>query len=116
MEENRTPKNDFSRQNNTIGNAEVNYDIKINKGFDTLLSGQEISSFEFNEKEQTITVVFREHNNIILTTNPPQMAPDKIWKEVYGIKDSKITLLKKIEGKHTPAKSIEEKVEFDELS
>ena len=24
--------------------------------------------------------------------------------------------LKKIEGKHTPAKSIEEKVEFDELS
>jgi len=115
MEE-KTAKNNFSRANTTIGNTEVNYDIKVRKGVSALLSGQEISSFDFNEKEQTITVVFREHSDTMLSANPPQATPDKIWKEVYGLKDGKLALIKKLEGKHTPARVVDEKIEFDELS
>lgn len=115
MEEQKV-KNTFSRANTTIGNAEVNYDIRIKKGFDALLGDQEIMSFEFDDKAQTITVVFRKRNNEILTVNPPRPAPDKIWKEIYGIKEGKLALLSKLEGKHTPAYSVDEKIEFKDES
>lgn len=67
-----------------------------------------------DKDENTISVVYRQPSNIMLTSNPPKSTPDKVWKEVYGVVDGKITQTNKIIGIHKPAKFIEEKFVFDE--
>lgn len=44
------------------------------------------------------------------SSNPPA----KVWKEVYGLKDGRMTLLEVINGKHNPAYSVPESYEFED--
>lgn len=39
-------------------------------------------------------------------------APDRVIKEIYRVKDGKIVLFTTVEGKHTPAYMVHEKIEF----
>jgi hypothetical protein len=61
-----------------------------------------------------IEVVFREPNNEIYDIGRP--IPDKVWKEIYGVVDGKITLLKTINGRHEPSHPVKEKITFPEES
>ena len=72
-----------------------------------------VDSFRFDEANQTITVIKRIPSSAIYASNPPQSAPDKVWKEIYGIKDGKLARLEIIEGKHTPRSINPEKIEFE---
>lgn len=40
--------------------------------------------------------------------------PDRIWKEIYGLKDGKMTLLEVVQGKHILAYSVPERFVFDD--
>jgi hypothetical protein len=40
--------------------------------------------------------------------------PDKVWKEIYGVKDGKIVLLKTVNGRHEPAKRLDERFIFED--
>jgi hypothetical protein len=75
--------------------------------------GIQIIDFEFQKENNQIIVIFRQPNGFILPIDGGP--PDKIWKEIYGIKDGKIILQRRIDGKHIPAMWIEEKIIFDEL-
>jgi len=87
-----------------------------------LLSGEiTIESFEFKETNDGnfIEVVKRQKSNSVYTVYPPQDVPDRVWKEIYGIKRGKsgkkeLHLIKTIEGHVTPGHYVEESVEFDE--
>jgi len=63
--------------------------------------------------EGKLEVVVREPSNTVLMSNPPKLAPDKIYKEIYGVSDGKIVLEKTILGKHTPARVVEEAFIFN---
>lgn len=39
---------------------------------------------------------------------------DRVWKEIYGLKDGRMTLLQIVNGKHVPAQYIPESYEFDD--
>lgn len=65
-------------------------------------------------KEGKLEIVCRESSNMIYPTNPPQLYPDSVWKEVYIATDKGIVLEKKIAGKHTPICHIPEKISFPE--
>ncbi len=66
-------------------------------------------------KETTIVIAYREKPNFTYAVNYINSSPaDRIWKEVYGLKDGKMTLLEVIHGKHTPAHNVEETLEFDD--
>jgi len=77
--------------------------------------GIQIDSFYWDEKSNTIEVVKRVVSKQVYASNPPQSAPDKVWKEIYGTwgDDGKIRLLKKIEGKHIPRSINPEKIVFE---
>ena len=62
-----------------------------------------IESFKHLKEENKIEVVFREPSNAVLACYPPKPAPDKVWKEVYGVKDGVINLMQTIQGTHIPA-------------
>lgn len=63
-------------------------------------------------KEGKIEVVKRNPSGSILLSNPPQPAPDVIYKKVYGVVDGKIALIETIEGKHVPSKYVGEQFKF----
>lgn len=62
--------------------------------------------------ETTIQITYRQQSNIILTSNPPQIGADQIWKEVFGMKDGRMTLLETIQGQHRPQYTVEEQFIF----
>jgi len=102
--------NNFSRSDSTLmGNTVVNYDftLKNSSNYNVFIFNKEITNFYFNESEQTIEVTIRTSSGI-------DDNPEKTWKEIYGIKDGKLCLLKKVEGVITPGYYVEEKVEFPE--
>ncbi len=45
---------------------------------------------------------------------PNSTPPDRIWKEIYGLKDGKMTLLEIINGKHNLGYNVPESFEFDD--
>lgn len=67
-------------------------------------------------KNTTIEIIYRQSSNIAyaiagyLNSSPP----DRVWKEIYGLKDGKMSLLQTVEGKHIQARHIPESIEFDE--
>jgi hypothetical protein len=71
-----------------------------------------VESFRHFEETNTIEVVFRLSSNIVYAGNPPQSAPDRVWKEVYSVVNGVITLTETIEGTHTPPQYIEESITF----
>lgn len=88
-------------------------------------SGSDIKLISFDFKETSdgnfIEVVKRQELSINITYTiycPPQNSA-RVWKEIYGIfKDengvSKLQLIRTIEGKITPAYSVEEEIDFEE--
>lgn len=65
-------------------------------------------------KETTIEISYRQSPNFTYCGGFSSTPPDRVWKEVYGLKDGKMTLLKAVEGKHVQAQHIPESFEFDE--
>ena len=63
---------------------------------------ERIVSVFFDQACNQIEVVKGIASNSVYTSPGAGMAPDKIWKEVYGVVGGKIQLLKKIEGEHRP--------------
>jgi len=65
-------------------------------------------------RETTIAIAYREKPNFTYAVNYASTPADRIWKEVYGLKDGKMTLLEVIHGKHTPSHNVQETLEFDD--
>ncbi len=61
-----------------------------------------------------LEVIRRVPSNIIYACNPPIPAPDKIFKDFYGVEDGCIKLLKTIIGEVTPASLNPETITFNE--
>jgi hypothetical protein len=59
-------------------------------------------------------LVYRQQAHYSYSSNMPIQVPDKVWKEIYGLKDGRMTLLEVVNGKHTPAYNIPESYEFEE--
>lgn len=68
-----------------------------------------IISAGFNEQGQ-MEIVTRYPSNTILTSCPPQKAPDRIVRDVYGVVSGAIKLVKTFEGMVEPAQLREERV------
>ena len=83
-------------------------------GYDLFGGQPKTESFRFNQQKNEIEVVFRQPSNMTLTSNPSKPAPDKVWKEVYGIVDGKLKMLRKIMGTHTPQRFEPEQFKFEE--
>ena len=79
----------------------------------SFLLGTQIIDFEFLESNNQIVVVLRKPTGFILPEDGGP--PDKIWKEIYGVKDGRIILQRRVEGKHIPAMWVDEKIIFDEF-
>ncbi len=75
---------------------------------------KEVESFHFDEQLQKIEVVFRQKSSMVYCTFPTKPVPDRVWKEIYGISNGRIALLKVIPGKHTPERLESESITFDE--
>ena len=74
-----------------------------------------VESVEHNEEKNTIEIVYREPSQVILASNPPQRAPDLVYKHIYGVSENgTIYIMKKVVGTHVPAKSLAEEIKFDE--
>lgn len=76
----------------------------------------EIKEFDFNFEEQTITVVWHMSLGNTIVMYSPEECPDTVWKEIYGVEDGKLTLLKTIQGKHVKQQVIKEHYIFDDGS
>jgi len=72
-----------------------------------------VVSFTHRKEANKIEIVFREPSTTMFRTNPPQQAPDRVWKEVYGVEDGVITLIQTIEGKVAPPQNTPETISFD---
>lgn len=74
----------------------------------------EVLTFKFLPQINSIEVIFREPSNMILTSNPPKPAPDKVWKEIYTVNGfGQIILSETIHGKHIPQSVNVERFEFE---
>ncbi|MEN3054157.1 MAG: hypothetical protein ABC559_02050 [Candidatus Methanosuratincola petrocarbonis] len=69
--------------------------------------GRRVEHLKIEEKR--IEVVWRDRGP---PTLPP--TPDTVWKEIYEIKDGKLVLVKRVEGRHFPAHFVGEQIIFDE--
>lgn len=68
-------------------------------------------------KDEVIEIIYlREATVQFTTTNGtlPESPFGKAIKEIYGVRDGKLTLLDVLEGKYTPAHHVEESFEFEE--
>lgn len=66
-------------------------------------------------KDITIEILYREspmYAYTIVGANSTQ--PDRIWKEIYGLSNGKMTLLEVVQGKHVLAYSVPESFVFDD--
>jgi hypothetical protein len=73
----------------------------------------DVVSFKFDQERQVIEVVFRDPSGIVLLRNPPIPAPDRVWRETYGIVDGRLAIVKRDEGTHTPGRYMDERISFD---
>lgn len=75
---------------------------------------KEVVSFKFDETMQRIEVVFRQKSNANYACIGAGAVPDTISKEIYGISNGRIALLKVIRGTHTPERFEPESITFDD--
>lgn len=124
-------------QNNNSTNASPNYHdgngmftVNASNGlaFTTGTSTTSISSMwqyiekeiiGFEVRETTIAVSYRQKSNSSFTvaiyrTDGNYSVPDRVWKEIYGLKDGRMTLLEVIQGKHRQSYQVPESFEFDD--
>lgn len=62
--------------------------------------------------DNTLIVIRRFENPTLLMSNPPQKAPDRIAKEVWGVIDGRLALLRTVRGRVVPPSP--ETIMFDE--
>ncbi len=74
--------------------------------------GDDIEIISFSHKNGKIEVIKRKPSNHVWMTMPPQKKPDKIMKFIYVSSTEGIVLEKIIEGKHYPARQVEESIHF----
>lgn len=69
-------------------------------------------------KEITIEISYRQSINYTYTISTGIYgycsSPDRVWKEIYGLKDGRMTLLEVVQGKHQQAYHVEESFIFDD--
>lgn len=58
-------------------------------------------------------VIRRYPSNLMFACYPAKPAPDRVTKEIYGVKEGKIVLDELIEGKHTLEHTISKSITFD---
>lgn len=109
--------NNANRVNATASNSTFSVGSTINSGVFTIgnaSTDRRIINVVF--KDTTVVVTYRERVTypISYTSNYSYTQPDRVWKEVWGLKDGKMTLLEVINGKHTPAFQVAESIEFDD--
>jgi len=80
----------------------------------SLLSGDDESvvSARLIEDRNEMEIVRRTRSNLVLASFPGKPTPDEVWKEVYGVVDGKITLVRKVKGVHQPAELRDEVISF----
>jgi hypothetical protein len=123
---------------NATTNASPNYhdgmfSVNASNGL-TFMTGTSSSSsssissmWQYNEKEiigfkvceTTVAVSYRQRSNSTYTvaiyrTDGNYSVPDRIWKEIYGLKDGRMTLLEVIQGRHVASYQVPESFEFDD--
>ncbi len=76
-----------------------------------LMNDHTIISAQLNEHGD-LEVVRRYPSNMMFACYPPRPAPDRIVKEIYKAIDGMIVLHDTIEGRHTPAHTVGEQIEF----
>lgn len=99
----------------------VNANNPLATGFDVPISefeidyAVEIISAVLYEKKNQFEIIKTIHSNASYTSsNGSTSVPDKVWKEIYGVINGKLILIKSIEGIHIPARHTEERYEFPE--
>lgn len=70
-----------------------------------------LSAF-LDEASNTLTVVRQFPSNAAYCSGAP--VPDRVTKEVYGVVDGRLELLRTVVGEHRPARVVPETVEFPE--
>lgn len=63
-------------------------------------------------KDGKLHVIHRQLSGQVLLSYPAQPAPDKVWKEIYGVKNGEIVLEDTIDGVHRPERTVPESIEF----
>ena len=71
-----------------------------------------IEKFTHIKESNKIELVIREPSNSMLLSMPPKPAPDKIYKEIYGVENGVITKIQTIQGVHTPSYVVNDTYEF----
>lgn len=114
----KTPTGSVNSSNNTLnlGNCGTVTDINFN-----LYNPKSVVDVIINEEEIIITYIQRATYSYSMINTTITIAggvqklhnPDKVFKEVYGVKDGKLTLLRTIHGRIVPP-NLEESYEFDE--
>jgi len=101
-----------------ISGSGIGSTVSIGNGtntFSVLSNYSEKRLIKVEVKETTIEIAYRESPNFTYClgygNNTP---PDRVWKEVYGLKDGKMTLLEVIKGTHHQAYNVSESFEFDD--
>ena len=51
---------------------------------------------------------------MMLACNPPRRSPDSVWKDVYGVLNGAIVLLRTVTGSHRPSEVVPEVIAFEE--
>ena len=61
---------------------------------------------------EALEVVWREPSHRTYPVMPPRPVPDRVWKEIYVAENGVVVLGATIEGRHIPAHSEPERIEF----
>ena len=75
-----------------------------------LFQEHKVVSADLNENDGTISIVRQYPSNMAFGNGSP--VPDRVEKEVYGVVDGCIALIKKVEGSHQPAYVVPESISF----
>lgn len=62
--------------------------------------------------DDTLVVIRRVESNVLLMSMPPQRVPDRLRKEVWGVRDGRLALLRTVHGQVVPPSA--ETFMFDE--
>lgn len=75
---------------------------------------EEIIDIKHFEEENKLVIIKRIKSNRSYLTHPPRPVPDKVWKEIWGVRAGILTLLEQIQGIHEPEHTVKEKIVFED--
>lgn len=70
-----------------------------------------INVIVFNNK---VEITYRQKSNEIFCSFPPQPVPDKVWKDIYIVRDNALVFDGQLKGVPIPNKVIPEEINFKE--